>query len=389
MNKHNKKTIDFILNRYANGEKISSISKSTGISRTTIYNWIKDFEHQQEAEAKPISLCEYNNLKRKCQRLTQMVEILKTTDCNTNTSLAEKCKIIKAMSDKYSISLLCETLGVAKGSYFNQTLRNKNGNTLTAHKRAEITPVIEEIFQESNQIFGAGKIKAILVEKGYTVSIKVVTDIMHQNGWFPIRSCAKTLYLQDQKRKKNILEQQFTTTRPNEIWVGDVTQFNFKEHKYYICVIIDLYARKVVGYKVSTRNSTQLTKSTFKEAYESRQINSSLIFHSDQGVNYTSKAFCRYLAELGVEQSFSRAGNPYENSVIESFFKNMKAEELYRTKYHSESELRQAIDKYIEFYNKERPHTYLQYWTPDKYEEQYYRNHATLDKTKINNVGSE
>lgn len=388
MNKHNKKTRDSVLNRYASGENISSISKSTGISRTTIYSWIKNFEHQQESEAKPISLREYNNLKRKCKRLTQMVEILKTADCNSSTSLIEKCEIIQAKSDKYSISLLCETLGVAKGSYFNQTLRNKKGNTLAAQKRAEITPVIERIFQDSNQIFGAGKIQAILKGKGYKIATKTVSDIMHKNGWFPIRSCAKTLYLQDQKRKKNILEQQFTATRPNEIWVGDVTQFHFKECNYYICTIIDLYARKVVGYKVSTRNSTQLTKSTFKEAYESRQIEGNLIFHSDQGVNYTSKAFRRYLAELGVEQSFSRAGNPYDNSVIESFFKNMKAEELYRTKYHSEFEFRQAIDKYIDFYNKERPHTYLRYWTPDKYEEQYYRNHQVLDKIKVDNYGS-
>lgn len=66
----------------------------------------------------------------------------------------------------------------------------------------------------------------------------------------------------------------------------------------------------------------------------------------------------------------------------------MKAEELYRTKYHSEFEFRQAIDKYIDFYNKERPHTYLRYWTPDKYEEQYYRNHQVLGKIKVDNYGS-
>lgn len=91
-----------------------------------------------------------------------MVEILKIADCNSSTSLAEKCEIIKAMTDKYSISLLCEVLDVAKGSYFNQTLRNKNGNTLAAQKRAEITPVIEQIFHNSNQVFGANKIKAKL-----------------------------------------------------------------------------------------------------------------------------------------------------------------------------------------------------------------------------------
>lgn len=119
MSKHNKETRDSVLNMYVNGENISSISKSTGISKTTIYSWIKNFEHQRESEAKNISLREYNNLKQKCKRLTQMVEILKTADCKNSTSLIEKCEIIQTMSVKYSISLLCEILGVAKGSYFN------------------------------------------------------------------------------------------------------------------------------------------------------------------------------------------------------------------------------------------------------------------------------
>lgn len=374
MNKYSNEVKENALNLYFSGNNISSISKTTGVSRTTIYSWITERERQYYSKEKSINLREYNNLKRKCERLSQMVEILKIADCNSSTSLAEKCEIIKAMTNKYSISLLCEALDVAKGSYFNQTLRNKNGNTLAAQKRAEITPVIEQIFHNSNQVFGANKIKAKLNEKGYAVSLKVVSDIMHKNGWFPVRSCAKTLYLQEQERKKNILNQNFITHRPNEVWVGDVTYFHLKDRKYYICVVIDLFSRKVVAHKISMKNSTQLTKATIKEACENRTISDNLIFHSDQGANYTSKAYRKFLKESGIEQSFSRAGNPYDNSVVESFFKNLKSEELYRTRYHSESEFRNAVARYINFYNKERPHTYLRYQTPDKYEEIFYSN---------------
>lgn len=231
MNKYSNEVKENALNLYFSGNNISSISKTTGVSRTTIYSWITERERQYYSKEKPINLREYNNLKRKCKRMSQMVEILKIADCNSSTSLAEKCEIIKAMTDKYSISLLCEALDVAKGSYFNQTFRNKNGNTLAAQKRAEITPVIEQIFHNSNQVFGANKIKAKLNEKGYAVSLKVVSDIMHKNGWFPVRSCAKTLYLQEQERKKNILNQNFITHRPNEVWVGDVTYFHLKDRK--------------------------------------------------------------------------------------------------------------------------------------------------------------
>ncbi len=213
MNKYSNEVKENALNLYFSGNNISSISKTTGISITTVYSWITEREQQYYSKEKSINLREYNNLKRKCKRLSQMVEILKIADCNSSTSLAEKCEIIKAMTDKYSISLLCEVLDVAMGSYFNQTLRNKNGNTLAAQKRAEITPVIEQIFHNSNQVFGANKIKAKLNEKGYAVSLKVVSDIMHKNGWFPVRSCAKTLYLQEPGAKEKYLKPELYNTQ--------------------------------------------------------------------------------------------------------------------------------------------------------------------------------
>lgn len=108
MNKYSNEVKENALNLYFSGNNISSISKTTGVSRTTIYSWITECERQYYSKEKPINLREYNNLKRKCERLSQMVEILKTADCNSSTSLAEKCEIIKAITDKYSISLLCE-----------------------------------------------------------------------------------------------------------------------------------------------------------------------------------------------------------------------------------------------------------------------------------------
>ena len=104
-------------------------------------------------------------------------------------------------------------------------------------------------------------------------------------------------------------------------------------------------------YRISFKNSTQLVKSTFRQAYETRQPPQNLLFHSDRGTNYRSYTFCSYLKSLNVIQSFSRTHTPYDNSVIESFFSSMKREELYRTKNRSEYELRKAIDDYVTFYN--------------------------------------
>lgn len=133
------------------------------------------------------------------------------------------------------------------------------------------------------------------------------------------------------------------------MWVSDITYFRFNNKNYYICAIIDLYARTVVGYRVGIKNSTQLAKSTFKVAYENRKPNEPLLFHTDRGSNYRSKTFCSYLKSLNIKQSYSRAHIPYDNSVMESFFASLKREELYRTKYRSENEFKAAVDNYIIF----------------------------------------
>ena len=178
----------------------------------------------------------------------------------------------------------------------------------------------------------------------------------------------------------NLLNQQFYVEQPNQVWVSDVTQFRFNEKTYYICAIINLFARSVIAYRIGIRNSTQLTKSTFKEAYETRQPEGRLLFHTDRGANYRSKAFCSYLSNLGVQQSFSRSHNPFDNSVMESFFSSFKREELYRTKYRSEYEFRTAIERYIEFYNKRRPHRKNKYKSPYQKEVEFFSKQKDLNQ---------
>ena len=231
-----------------------------------------------------------------------------------------------------------------------QNLKAKE-DTVYALKKKEITPIIEEIFNGSNQVFGARKINAVLRLRGYTVAEKTVASIMHENGWFSVRGGAKRIYKMTKQRRENILSQQFVATAPNEVWVSDITFFTCKEVKYYICVIIDLFARKVVACTISKNNGTRLTKSTLTKAVEERHPSEGLIFHSDRGTNYTARTFIDCCKAFGMTQSLSRKNTPYDNSVMEAFFKTLKAEELYRNNYRSEREFRARVGVYIEFYN--------------------------------------
>ncbi len=144
-----------------------------------------------------------------------------------------------------------------------------------------------------------------------------------------VRSETKRQYTRfKHELKKDVLKLNFSAKAPNQVWVSDVTYFRVCNNTRYICVIIDLFSRKVIGYKISQKHSTQLITATFKIAYQDRKPGEDLVFHSDRGVQYTAFAFRELLKTLQITQSFSPSGRPCHNAVVESFFATLKKEEL-------------------------------------------------------------
>ena len=370
-----------VLERYiSKSESPASIIKSVGISKSTFYKWLSDYQQEQaDTKRKGLTLRNFNLLEAKVKRLEGIIEIIKKANVLPNSPLKQKLYAAEKLSMKYSVHMICDALDIARGTYYNHILRNKRDNTWYAKRRETIRLQIQEIFDENSQIFGARKIATILQNKGVKVSDEMVRELMKDMGLVSIRQEAKKLYTDDMKRHKNYLNQEFDPDAPNQVWVSDITYFKCNGKAYYICVIIDLYARKVIAYKAGKKNSTQLIKTTFKQAYACRQPSPSLIFHTDRGANYCSKTLNDYIKSLGITRSFSRPYVPYDNSVVESFFASSKREELYRKKYRTENELYQAIDDYMEFYNTRRPHAKIQYKTPEQKEREYSAISETFD----------
>ena len=319
-----------IVDRYQNGESVISLVNDTGIPRSSIYAWIKQKADTKNA-SKKVSVKNFRLLENKVARLEGMIEILQNVSCQVNDPLDIKLYALEKLYGQYSVHMLCEALKVPRGTFYNHILRNKRDNTWYAKRREEHRLKIQQVYDDSNQIFGAAKIAAVMKEEGHRISVKMVRELMRDMGLISIRQDAKDLYEKEQRHFKNYLNQQFTTVRPNEVWVSDITYFRLYNKNYYICVVLDLYARAVIGYRIGKTNSTQLVKSTFRMAYEERQPILPLTFHTDRGGNYRSNTFCSYLKSLEVTQSYSRAHIPYDNSVMESFFSSLKREELYRT----------------------------------------------------------
>ena len=360
------------IDRFISGESAAAILTDIGIPKSTFYNWVRIYQEEQaELNRKTVDIRNFHLLENKVARLETIIEILKSASCTPKSPLKQRLYAAEQLYGEYNIHVICDAFDIPRGTFYNHVLRNKRDNTWYAKRREELRLQIQEIYDESNQIFGAAKIAAVMKSNGIKVSDEMVRTLMRDMGLVSIRQSAKKLYEDECRKYKNHLNQEFDVSRPNEVWVSDVTYFRYGKSAYYICVIIDLFSRMVIAYKIGKNNSAQLVKGTFQIAYKTRQPDSNLTFHTDRGSNYRSKIMNDYIRSLNITQSFSRAYVPYDNSVMESFFSSMKREELYRTKYRSETDFRKSVDEYIIFYNTKRPHRKLQYKTPKQKEEEY------------------
>lgn len=147
--------------------------------------------------------------------------------------------------------------------------------------------------------------------------------------------------------RANKLNQQFNQQFPNKVWASDFTYIKIYDTFYFLCVVIDLFSRKVISYHLSNNIDTDTLMYTFEQAYITRNYPDKLWFHNDQGIQYVSYQFRSYLRSLEVAQSFSGAGYPYDNSVVESFFAFLKKEELFHSRYKNRDELEKVITDYI------------------------------------------
>ena len=167
----------------------------------------------------------------------------------------------------------------------------------------------------------------------------------------------------------NILAQNFDQPAPNMVWVCDFTYIRAAGRFYYLCAILDLFSRKVIAFKVSNKIDTDLAIETLSDAIAARGGCSGLIFHSDRGSQFTSRKFRQFLDEHNIVQSFSAKAHPYDNAVMECFFKYLKKEETDRRSYHSLHELQLGLFTYIHgFYNSVRPHSHNGGLSPNQME---------------------
>ena len=277
--------------------------------------------------------------------------------------------MVEELRDEFGVERSCNALYVSRSGYYSWRKQPVSNREL---ENSELLKLIKEIHAESRGIFGSPAINSKLKELGHNYNHKRVERVMRENN---IRSNAKKKFkvTTDSKHKMpvadNLLKRDFSPEQKNQAWCGDITYIRTDEGWLYLATVIDLYSRKVIGWSLDENMTRQLVIDAFETAYQQREKPEGVIFHSDRGSQYASKDFKTVLSVSKAKQSMSRKGDCWDNACAESFFASLKKEVIYRNHYRTREEARAAIFWYIEvFYNRYRPHSYLNGISPETYE---------------------
>jgi transposase InsO family protein len=282
-------------------------------------------------------------------------------------------------SAEFRVEKMCEVMGVSKSGYYKWRSRPASERE---KQRTKLTERIEYHHQDSNGIYGSPKITQELKKEGILVGEKTVGRIMKEKN---IRSQAvkkfKVLTTDSNHEfpiAPNWLNQHFDVcTRPNQVWVTDITYIRTRQGMLYMASVLDLYTRRIVGWQIGSRMTIDLVSSALDKAYETQSPAKGLIHHSDRGSQYASAEYRKKLKKYRMIRSMSRKGNCYDNACIESFHSILKREFVYRTQFQTKQDAKQQLYWYIEFfYNRKRIHSKLGYLSPDRFESQYYKNQS-------------
>jgi transposase InsO family protein len=268
------------------------------------------------------------------------------------------------LRQKYKLAWLLEYSKLPRSTFYYYLKQGKQDKYSV--EKAEI----QQLFEENKQRYGYRRITALLRQKGIILNHKTVLKLM------------KSLNLKGKTRKnekyhsykgdvgkvaENLLQRNFTASKPFEKLTTDVTQFNVCDDKVYLSPVMDLYNREIVSYSISLSPNLEQIKEMLNGLFERLPNGATPIFHSDQGWQYQHPEYQRQLKEHNIIQSMSRKGNCMDNGAMENFFSRLKVEMFYGEKFRTVDEFVHCLEEYISYYNNERISLKLKGMSPVQY----------------------
>ena len=280
-------------------------------------------------------------------------------------------ELIDRAKKDFPVQRLCQVLGVSQSGYFAwrarpPSRRQREDLVLLAHVRSA--------FALSNGTYGSPRMACELRDQGLAVGRRRTARLMRDNG---LRARQKRRFKRTTDSEHawpiapNLLDQDFSATRPNEKWGADISYVWTREGWLYLAVVVDFFSRRIIGWSVSDRLHRGLALAALRQALAIRLPKPGLICHSDRGSQYCSIDYQSELRRHGVHISMSGKGNCYDNAMVETFFKTLKSELVWRTVFFTRQAAEAAIGRYIDgFYNPVRRHSSLDFISPAAFERQ-------------------
>lgn len=270
----------------------------------------------------------------------------------------------------WPLGYVCRVLFVSVSGYHRW--RKHPGRFGRYHWLGTVRPAIHAAYAASRRTYGSPRVHAALQTQGVKCCVNTVAKIMREDGLCARRRRrykATTDSSHSLPVAENLLARRFERNGPNQVWVSDLTFIPTDEGWLYLATTLDLYSRRIVGWSMKERMTSNLVIDALAMAIEQRNPPRGLMHHSDRGSQYASGAFQQMLAAHGIVCSMSRRGEVYDNAVMESFYATLKGELVHGTRYATRDEARKAIFEWIEvFYNRQRLHSSLGYRSPADYE---------------------
>lgn len=366
--------------KHLSGFTLTELCEISGVTDKSLSEWFKRFDAQYaQASTGNLETIRRRNAELRSTFKQRQVEFLLLCDW----SILEVPEIVRItcaqrVLGRYGPNQVCRTLKIRKSNLYYHTFRRPK---LTVYERRdqELRPAIQRICEASSKRIGAERIRQQLMEQGFTICKKKVLKLLREID--PHYVSLKKETFPDfalGKDRTNLLARKFLPPRPNMVWLSDITDIKTDAGICCLCVILDLFARRVVAARLDTQKNADLVCHAFEDAFLARGNPKNLLFHSDQGGQYTGYQFRSLLHDYGVMQSFSAPGVPYDNAPMESFFGSLKTEEIHRYHYHGISDLSASLREYLNFYNHKRPHSSIGNQTPDQAEETYYKKQSAV-----------
>jgi putative transposase len=275
------------------------------------------------------------------------------------------------MKTVHSIELMCRVLKVGRSGFYEW--RGRSVPIKVDHAR--LRDDIQRVFREYRKAYGHRSIRKVLIKDGIRAGRKLILRLMTEMAlvpgpWKP-SPYSMLKKASEPKVCEHLLKRNFSPPGPNRVWTSDITYIWTRSGWSYLAIVLDLYSRKVIGWSVSDKPDTTLVIAALSQALVTRSyVRGQLMFHSDQGCQYTSNELCRFLRERGIIQSMSRRGQCWDNAPTESFFRTLKMETgVSKANLPGPFEVETVLFDWIEtWYNLIRRHTFIGYLCPAEYE---------------------